>query len=357
MLSDLKQSVLILSLGLLLAISAAAQSSDVNFPTYVTSNEIVGTVKARDIGDARLTSYYYVFDGEQGDIFINVVTRNFSGDIDVFNAEGLLPLTKMVIYASGDVNETGRLIYLRKSERLILRLQGRSPNDDPATFRIKFGGSFVAMSGKNTDNAPKIASKGEVNESGVRVNSVGTIIEVIPKPQPIRKPEETTAVTRPPVKPKAGQPEPSPSPQPAETVAKTEPKDEAEEDDDAADPGRTITTAPEVKTVFGKPSKTKPKRRAAAGKPASKPPTTAAAKSAAKPAKTQPDAGAPPTEANADPLASIHLVVQMKDGTTVERPMNEVTKFSVDKGVLTVIQKNGITLRISIFDVDKVTIE
>ncbi|HUR98302.1 MAG TPA: hypothetical protein VMZ26_09590, partial [Pyrinomonadaceae bacterium] len=63
---------------------ALGQSTDQGFPTPVTSNEISGTIKARDVGDARLTSYYYLFDAAQGDVFINVVARNFSGDIDVF---------------------------------------------------------------------------------------------------------------------------------------------------------------------------------------------------------------------------------------------------------------------------------
>ena len=67
--------------------TAAAQSTDANFPTNLTTNEIVGTIRARDVGDSRLTSYYYTFDGGQGDMFINVVTRNFAGDIDVFAAE------------------------------------------------------------------------------------------------------------------------------------------------------------------------------------------------------------------------------------------------------------------------------
>src|SRR5215207_4877356 len=53
-----------------------AQSINQNFPTPVTSNEISGTIKARDLGDARLTTYFYAFNGNQGDIFINVVTKN-----------------------------------------------------------------------------------------------------------------------------------------------------------------------------------------------------------------------------------------------------------------------------------------
>src|SRR5438552_9334273 len=164
-------------LTLVPAWNMSAQSSDQNFPTAVTSNEIAGTIRARDIGDARLTTYFYAFNGTQGDIFINVVTRNFSGDIDIYFLDGLKPLTKMVIYADANLNETGRLIYLRKPEKLLLRIEGRPPGDDPATFRIKFGGSFVALNPRSKDGAqtaPKIAAR---DDNGTKVNSAGAIIE------------------------------------------------------------------------------------------------------------------------------------------------------------------------------------
>ena len=74
--------------ALCLSYCANAQSTDQNFPTPVTTNQILGTIKARDIGDSRLTTYFYAFDGEQGDIFINVVSKNLSGDIDIFIVDG-----------------------------------------------------------------------------------------------------------------------------------------------------------------------------------------------------------------------------------------------------------------------------
>lgn len=170
--------------ALVLLVSASvfnAQSNDQNFPTPVTSNEIVGIIKARDIGDSRVTTYHYAFNGTQGDIFINVVTRNFNGDIDVYAIDGLRPLTKMVIYADTGSNETGRLVYLRKSEKLILRIEGRTPNDDPATFRIRFGGSFAALSPKSKDDAQTAPRAASNDDTEVKVNSVGTIITDVPK--------------------------------------------------------------------------------------------------------------------------------------------------------------------------------
>ncbi len=105
--------------------SVFAQSTNQSFPTPVTSNEISGKIKARDIGDARLTSYFYVFNGNQGDIFINVVTKNLDGDIDIFTADNLKPLTKISVYSDNPDSETGRVVYLRKTQKLILRIEGK----------------------------------------------------------------------------------------------------------------------------------------------------------------------------------------------------------------------------------------
>jgi aminoglycoside 6'-N-acetyltransferase I len=69
----------------------SAQSTNQSYPTAITSNEITGRIAARDIGDARLTSYFYVFGGGQGDVFINVQTSNFNGDVDVFTQGNLKP--------------------------------------------------------------------------------------------------------------------------------------------------------------------------------------------------------------------------------------------------------------------------
>ncbi len=64
-----------------------------------------------------------------------------------------------------------------------------------------------------------------------------------------------------------------------------------------------------------------------------------------------------PKEKLPDPLENIRLVILFKDGSIIERPMSEVFKFSVDKGLLTVISKTGTIGRYSILDVAKVTIE
>ena len=56
-------------------------------------------------------------------------------------------------------------------------------------------------------------------------------------------------------------------------------------------------------------------------------------------------------------LENIRLVVLLKDGGRIERPMSEVVKFGVEKGILTIINKNGSISRYSILDVEKVTIQ
>ena len=301
------------------AFVANGQSRDQNFPTAVTANEIIGSIKARDMGDSRLTSYYYVFDGGQGDIFINVVTKNFNGDIDVFTKDSLRPLTKIVIYADTSLNETGRLVYLRKSERLILRVEGRTPNDDPATFRIKFGGSFIAITNQKEVAPPTLEAAD--NESKSPVNSVGSILEV---------PAKTAAATK-----------DTKKPIPAE---KAKPKVEVTEDNNTA---KTANKKPIVVIEEKKPEETSVPESLPAVKPAAKgTKTTTKAKPPASRAEKKPD-----------PLASIRLIVVLKDGSVIERAMNEVSKFSVDKGILTIVGKDGRLSRFSILDVAKVTIE
>src|SRR5256885_16072033 len=126
---------------LLVAFSAAAQSTDVRSPTAVDGNEIVGSIPARDIGDARLTDHFYTFNGLPGDLFITIESKNLNGDFDVFTAAELRPVLKIVAYAESSTPVT-KNIYHRKPESLILRVEGRSPNDDEASYRIRFSGSF-----------------------------------------------------------------------------------------------------------------------------------------------------------------------------------------------------------------------
>ena len=353
------------------------QSTSQEFPTAVVSNELSGTIKARDLGDSRLTTYYYALNGDQGDLFINLVTRNFTGDIDVFTVNGLKPMTKIVVYADyGDV-ETGRAIYLRKPEKLILRIQGRTPNDDAATFRLKFAGSFVAAKVDEAaaePEAPKVSSE---SRGSVRVNSVGTILPPLPKPVETsdEKSKDTDAIAK------------------AEDKAETKPGDAVETPETTAEPKRKagleiVVTDPTEENAKTEKVTTKPtttaRRRATKRPTAKKTPEKPAEETTAEAVKTEPakpaetsdpsfdtllnkrrarttksakPAKTPPPEAKPDPLASINLVIQFKDGNSLEKKMSEVFKFSVDKGILTVILKDGSINKYPIINVAKVTIE
>ena len=346
---------------LLCSVSATSQSTSQEFPTPVTSTEISGTIKPRDVGDARLTSYFYQFDGSQGDLFMNIVTRNFTGDIDVFIENGLRPVTKIVVYADLAETETGRVIYLRKPEKMILRVQGRTPGDEAATFRIKFAGSFVASSRSEPAAEPTLPSLTAKNESGIRVNSVGTIVEIIPKATPTPTPAAPEVVAD-------------------DTEVKDRPVDTEKKERDAAGeveakeqpPTETPIEVPEKKVEVvvtdNLPARSDPApaTRARTRRGRTPPRTTPPAKETTavdgpatviprrRRGRTPPPASEPKAP---DPLEKVNLVILFKDGTTIQRPLSEVLRFKVDKGVLTVIAKDGSIGRYSMLDVAKVTIE
>ena len=341
----------------------AAQSTNSSYPTAVTTNEISGTIKARDVGDGRLTSYYYTFNGNQGDIFLNVVTGNFNGDIDIFNADGLRPLSKIVIYADTSEIETGRVIYLRKPEKLILRIEGRTPNDDAGTFKIKFAGSFVAVSNAGEQEIPPVPEVKSSNQTDIRVNSVGTIIEVLPKTT--APPKETTARNT-----EAENAVREISIQTADDNAviadtgaskKNDTKIEIAEDSTKKAAEVVITDnalksadAASTTTESVSPTETAAENPAEIVADSKAKPTKSVAKTRTppKPKKTKVEK---PIEAN--PLENVRLIVVFKDGKKIERAMSDVLKVGVDKGVLTIISKDGAIGRYSILDVAKMTIE
>jgi hypothetical protein len=361
----------------------SAQSTNQSYPTAITSNEITGRIAARDLGDARLTSYFYVFGGGQGDVFINVQTSNFNGDVDVFTAGNLKPLTKITIYADAATSETGRVVYLRQPAKLILRIEGRSPNDEAANFRIKFAGSFEPLQAVAENSASEMPEVKSENKTDVRVNSVGTILEIKPKPLP--SPKETIAKKE--VKPKGRRSTGAPGnnkntednevasdeSQPTKSDVKENTTEEAKNEE------RKQETAVEKSEVEGeknnapvvivtdntaKKDETKTDREVS--------PEETKETSVGKTTETKVENNPENSEAAAvkskartkskkvkepNPLESIRLIILFKDGTKIERAMSEVIKVGVDKGTLTVIAKDGSIGRYSILDVAKMTIE
>ena len=269
---------------------------------------------------------------------MNVVTTNLNGDIDVFAVEGLRPLTKIVVYADSSNNETGRVIYLRKPEKIIMRIQGRTPNDDPATFQIKFAGSFLASTETESNDEPKLPEAAKTDDRDVIVNSVGTIIGTKPKPTP--EPKRTVAE----------KPKKSEEKNKTETIADNSEERKAEkpkvvvtenvEKKEETKPAETVAKTEKPKTKTLRINKEKQKEEPKPKKETVK--------------KSEETVNA---ETVSNALANIRLVVQLKDGDTIEKPMSEVIKFGVEKGVLTIINKDGTISRYSILDVAKVTIE
>lgn len=324
-----------------------AQSTNQSFPTAVTSNEISGTINARDIGDARLTSYFYVFNGNQGDIFINVVTKNMDGDIDIFTADNLRPLTKIRVYSDNPEGETGRVIYLRQPQKLILRVEGKTPTDEPATFRIKFAGSFQAITGgaETDEKDPEVAGK---EETDVRVNSVGTIIEVKPKPKPTPKPATAKVETE-------DSKKPDEKTETEAIVSRTAKKEEPEPDKEDKKPEVVVTeNLPDKKDEM---EEKRDEKVAEKETPVNNPSTESQVKPKKTRTTTRTEKKAEITPVNPSELGNIRLIVDFKDGRKIERPMSEILKFGVDKGILTIIAKDGSIGRYSILDIEKITVQ
>ncbi|MEP6946752.1 MAG: hypothetical protein ABJA02_12605 [Acidobacteriota bacterium] len=291
------------------ATEALAQSSDQNYPTPITTSEIRGTIRARDIGDSRLTTHFYAFDGSQGDIFVNVQSKNFDGDIDIFTTDGLRSLARIVLYSDAGISETGRIVYLRKGERLLLRIQGRSPDDFPAAYTIKFAGSFVALEPDRRNGNPGVPKVSGDDAEGARLNSIGSVVERNgEKPPPVSAPNNLP-----------------------ESSSKT----------DRSAVVKPVAKRPETTSSRGTSENIVPSR------------------SPVKVPKPKPPASTTKAEVVAvlDPLASIRLTIELKSGELYERSMSDVLRFSTDKGMVTVISKDGKIVRYLITDIAKVTIQ
>ena len=351
--NHLRTAVLNALLVLVFFVFADAQSVEQAFPTPITTNELRATIEPRSVGDARLTSYYYAFDGTQGDIFVNVVSKNLNGDIDIFVRDGLRLLSKIVVYADVGDGETGRVVYLRKPEKLLLRIQGRSPNDDPATVQIKFAGSFVAAAAADVPEPPRVAKRSTEAEPLTALQKDGSVAPPADVPIEVAKAEKETE--------KAQETSENPSPDVVQ-----QPK--------MAAPGKTVRNRVIVESTLPDPMETTTASTGAAARktpadpklPATKP--SSSRRNARTVRSTERDSGAQPStdpetaptvpEAETrDPMADFRLVIVFKDDSRVERPMTEILRFTVDRGVLTVVDRSGRIGRYSMADIKRVGIE
>jgi hypothetical protein len=356
------------TLVLLVAASSQAQSIDVSSPTPVVSNEIAGSIAPLDLGDPRSTRFFYTFNGLQGDLELTVESFNLEGDVDIFLAGNMRPLTKVTLYAGTGSNRSAKTVYLRRDEPLILRVQARTPNDAEGTYRIRLGGAFRPAATPDTGLAAPDESTAAANPSpgspatGAnrkvrRVSSVGARIEeppvevareepATPEPTPAAAAKKTPA-TPGTARPRAGGRRTSR----AGTARRNPPNREAEEADaakgEATNPGASDSDANDAARDETGAAEKPP--RPVSRRPVRVPParatrnSTASRRTSAPPAESVP---ASPAETTAPPApASARLVLVMRDGETFERDMAGIRRVTVENGVLVIVSKTGKTER------------
>jgi hypothetical protein len=361
----------VVTLSLLIVEGVAAQSTDIRFSTPVRTNEVVGRIAARDIGDARLTDHFYQFAGNPGDLLVTVESRNLNGDFDVFTAAELRPLMKTTVYA-----ETGspvtRSIYLRRRESLILRVEARSPNDDVGSYQIRFSGSFEPIVGGPAEESEARTPEPSVTASakrGTRVSSVGARIEepagelaAAPTPGPTPEMTETgkaapakTARVRRPVTRRI------PTKLPAKETAKRA-GEVTNENTAGADAAKEAAkerageneTIPAETPVPGNAKSTGEKKPAAnkAAKTASKPPPVS--RSTAR--RSSPTRPPPKPAVEPAPETGPRLLIEVKDGTRIEHFMSSVRRVTVENGQVVVVGKDGKVERVPMAKVVQMSI-
>lgn len=326
--------------------SARAQSTDIAWPSPVRSNEVLGKIVARDVGDARVTDHFYAFTGTPGDVLITVDSRNLNGDIDVFTFSGLRPVLKFTVYAENSTPIT-KSIYLRKQEDLILRVEGRTPNDDEATYRIHFGGAFEPITSgplaEHEDATKTETATEESGRGGRRVSSTGARIEEptvaaapTPEPTPAESPEPTPKTAR--AKPTARNTRPR-RPVTRRTRPVEPPKPEPTTETSAETPAEKTETeakapAPDAEPETKSPAPAKrPTRRGSSARGTPKPPDT-----------QEPEDSGP------------RLVIETNDGTLVDRFMGTVRRVTVENGQVVVVGKDGKIQRIPLASIVRMTI-
>jgi hypothetical protein len=351
LLPSIRASVLVLALCLGATVSTG-QSTDIRSPSPVRTNEVAGTIAARDLGDSRSTGHFYAFTGTPGDVLITVKSSNLNGDIDLFTAGSLRPLMKFTLYAESS-SPASRSIFLRRREDLILRVEARTPNDDEGSYQITFGGSFEPILGdvpltgadSTTSEAPTIVSR---SSGSRRVSSVGARIEEppearsevasVPTPQPT--PEEVPTPSATPdaeATPEAPPAAPAPAPRRGRNRAPINRRRPASQPARTSEPPVTEPTggenASEVPKAEVPPAE--PRRRARRG-------------------TTSPPPDQIPVP---EPQTGPRLVIQMHDGTLIERFMSTIKRVTVENNQIVVVKKDGRIERTRLSEVLRMAIE
>ncbi|HUE80968.1 MAG TPA: hypothetical protein VMM84_02560 [Pyrinomonadaceae bacterium] len=358
-----------------------AQSLDITTPSPVRTNDLVGEIAVRDIGDSRLTNHYYAFEARPGDLTITVESRNLNGDIDVFTAGGLRPLLKFTVYAEVPTSIT-KTVFLRRREELILRVQARSPNDDEGIYHVRFGSTFEPAPGALLAEAdPAETEKSQIAEGrGKRVSSVGARIEEPPPPA-----EEVATATPEPTPSEEATPEPTPSEvvtSPPEATPADSPAPEVPVETAEPRPGRAART---------------PRGRRAATRRGTEPTPRASEKAAeivkeetkvaeetkgeaevagvskteekpvedVEPATTPPARGVarrrtprqPPPPPEPEPEIGPRLIIETRAGERIERFMSTIRRVTIERNQIVVVGRDGKIERTLLSDVIRMSIE
>jgi hypothetical protein len=391
------------SLSIFVQSAARAQSTDLGSPTPVYGPEISGRIAPLDVGDPRRTRHFYTFNARPGDLELAVEANNLDGDIELFTAAAMRPLAQVTLY-SGLGSNVARTIFFRADAAVVLRVQARSPNDAEGTYRIRLGGTFAPSTlpplAESASNAAKPAHERLADKGVRRVNSIGARIE---EPKTETPPASERAETTP--APSEATPRPA-------TTAKTAPARNAASNRatpprrGAARRGTTPrTTAPtaeaaKAETANTEPGKTQTKaetaERATSGEPArgestrSEPAARTAANAnraranrtrgartnagaASRPANGSESPGKSAAGANesssnastATPAAGAtgleapgaRVVLEMRDGTRVERAMSDVRRVAVEGSFVVIVFRNGRVERHPLADVQRMAIE
>lgn len=335
---------------------AQTPSTALEYPTPLTSATVLGQIAARSVGDSRMTSHYYLFESGVGDINVNIEATNLNGDIDIYTAGTMRPLLKASVYSTDYATAIQRDFYLRLPSRLILRVQGRTPSDDPASYKLTFTGAFkpisaAAAAAMPRAPEPKVTATGDPNDG--RFSATGAVIEKPkPKPTPTPKPAST--------------PRPTPTSKRADVAKNTSaketkpkvPSSSDNDEDDAEEARRKELARLEAARRDAERKDAARKRAEDAAKRAEEREAAAAAASAAKtgtakkPAANAGTAEKPPPDA----MAGVFLEIELKDGTRLRYAMPDVFTFSVDAGTVKIVLKNGRLITRRLADIEEIKI-
>jgi len=328
---------------LLLIAPARAQSSEIEYPTPVRSNEINGAIAPRDIGDPRLTRHFYSFTGTNGDLTVTVEYTNLDGTVDVFTTPDLRSMTNIRMLADVQQTTTSKTFYLRQQETLILRVEARTPNDNEGTYRVRFSGAFAPVVGEVQTPEPVTTAESR-DPNARRVNSAGARIE-----EPRR--EETTERAVAPTETPAQPPETAAN---AETSEPAKPAGTSSSRATAGTSRRTPSRRRAQRTTRTQPESAQPAEGTGAeNEPATRPaparPSTARRRTPAR-ARPQP-------ESVPQPEPGTRLIIETRDGMRIERFMNTVRRVTVENGIVVVVMNDGTTQRQPLANILRMTIE